>query len=64
MSWNFYKKGSEVSIKARSTPASLPFKGQVTKSTTEPLTIELHDYGHRIVKDRFLNSECLFKAGI
>ena len=29
-----YKKSSEVSIKARSTPASVSFKGQVSKHTT------------------------------
>ena len=32
--WNLHKKSSEVSIKTRSTPASLSFKGQATKHTT------------------------------
>ena len=31
---NLHKKGSEISIKTRSTPASLSFIGQVTKHTT------------------------------
>ena len=31
---NLYNKSSEVCIKTRSLPASLPFKGQVTKQTT------------------------------
>ena len=34
ISGNLHKKSCEVSIKARSTPASLSFKGQVTKHTT------------------------------
>ena len=34
ISRNLHKKSCEVSIKARSTPASLSFKGQVTKHTT------------------------------
>ena len=31
---NLHNKSSEVSIKTRSTPASLSFKGQATKHTT------------------------------
>ena len=31
---NLHKKRSEVSVKTRSTPASLSFKGQATKHTT------------------------------
>ena len=31
---NLHKKISEVSVKTKSTPASLPFKGQATKHTT------------------------------
>ena len=34
MSRNFHMKSSEVSIKTRSTPSSLSFKGQATKHTT------------------------------
>ena len=34
MSKNFHMKTSEVSIKTRSTPASLSFKGQATKQAT------------------------------
>jgi len=34
ISSNLHKKGSEVSIKTRSTPASLSYKGQGTKHTT------------------------------
>ena len=34
ISKNLHKKSSELSIKARSTPASLSFIGQVTKHTT------------------------------
>ena len=34
------KKSSEVSIKTRSTPASLSFKGQATKHTTVKSSIE------------------------
>ena len=34
VSRNLHKKSSEVSIKTRSTPASLSFKGQATKHTT------------------------------
>ena len=34
ISWNLHKKTSEVSIKTRSTLASLSFIGQVTKHTT------------------------------
>ena len=34
ISWNLHMKRSEVSIKTRSTPASLSFKGQGTKHTT------------------------------
>ena len=34
MSRNLHKKSSEVSIKTRSTPALLSFKGQATKGTT------------------------------
>ena len=36
---NFHKKGSEVSIKTRLTPASISFTGQVTKHTTVKWTI-------------------------
>ena len=41
ISKNLHKKGSEVSIKTRSTPASLSFIGQVTKHTTVKWTIAL-----------------------
>ena len=34
ISRNLYKKSCEVSIKAKSTPGSLSFKGQETKHTT------------------------------
>ena len=34
MTRNLHKKSSEVSIKTRSPPASLSFKGQATKHTT------------------------------
>ena len=34
ISSNLHKKGSEVSIKTRSTPASYSYKGQATKNTT------------------------------
>ena len=34
ISMNLHMKSSKVSIKTRSTPASLSFKGQVTKHTT------------------------------
>ena len=34
ISWNFHKKSSKVSLKTRSTAASLLFKGQATKCTT------------------------------
>ena len=34
ISKNLHNKSSKVSIKTRSTPASLSFKGQVTKHTT------------------------------
>ena len=40
ISKNLHKKGSEVSIKTRSTPASLSFIGQVTKHTTVKWTIK------------------------
>ena len=36
---NLHKKSGEVSIKTRSTPASLSFIGQVTKHTTVKWTI-------------------------
>ena len=39
ISKNLHKKGNEVSIKTRSTPASLSFTGQVTKDTTVKWTI-------------------------
>ena len=39
ISKNLHKKSSEVSIKTRSTPASLSFIGQVTKQTTVKWTI-------------------------
>jgi len=32
--FNLHNKSSEVCIKTRSPPASLPFKGQVTEQTT------------------------------
>ena len=39
---NLHMKSSEVSIKARSTPASLSFKGQATKHTTIKWSIQKH----------------------
>ena len=39
ISKDLHKKSSEVSIKTRSTPASLSFIGQVTKHTTVKWTI-------------------------
>ena len=41
ISRNLHKKSSELSIKTRSTPASLSFKGQATKHTTLKWSIEL-----------------------
>ena len=38
---NLHKKSSEVSIKAKSTPASLSLKGQETKNTTRKWSIKL-----------------------
>ena len=35
-------KGGEVSIKTRSTPASLSFKGQATKHTTVKWSVDKH----------------------
>ena len=49
MSKNLHKKGSEVSIKTRSTPASLSFIGQVTKHTTVKWTIG-HDIDYKGVE--------------
>ena len=44
---NLHKKGSEVSIKTRSPPASLSFKGQATKHTIVKWSIEhLSSYAH------------------
>ena len=40
ISRNLHKKSSEVSIKTRSPPASLSFKGQATKHTTVKWSIE------------------------
>ena len=40
ISLHLHKKSSEVSIKARSTPASLTIQGQVTKDTTVKWSIE------------------------
>ena len=40
ISRNLHKKSCEVSIKARSTPASLSFKGQVTKHRTVKWSIQ------------------------
>ena len=37
-SFHLHMKSSEVCIKTRSTPASLPIQGQVTKQTTGDLT--------------------------
>ena len=37
----FHDKSREVCIKARSTPASLPFKGQVTDKTTVKWSIQI-----------------------
>ena len=42
ISKNLHKKGTEVSIKTKSTPASLSFIGQVTKHTTVKWTIALN----------------------
>ena len=39
ISKNLHKEGTEVSIKTRSTPASLSFTGQVTKHITVKWTI-------------------------
>ena len=39
ISKNLHKKGNEVSIKTKSTPASLSLTGQVTKHTTVKWTI-------------------------
>ena len=41
ISRNLHKKGSEVSIKTRSLPASLSLKGQATKHTTVKWSILL-----------------------
>ena len=41
ISKNLHKKSSEISIKTRSTPASLSFIGQVTKHTTVKWTIAI-----------------------
>ena len=43
ISKNLHNKSSEVSIKTRSTPASLSFKGQVTKHTTVKGTITVKE---------------------
>ena len=40
-SFHLHEKNREVCIKARSTPASLPFRGQVTKPTTVKWSISL-----------------------
>ena len=40
ISRNLHKKSSKVSIKTRSTPASLSFKGQATKHTTVKWSIQ------------------------
>ena len=40
ISRNLHMKSSEVSIKTRSTPASLSFKGQATKHTTAKWSIQ------------------------
>ena len=51
ISKNLHKKGSEVSIKTRSTPASLSFKGQVTKHTTVKWTIGISNSNVDIYAD-------------
>ena len=51
ISKNLHKKGSEVSIKTRSTPASLSFKGQVTKHTTVKWTIGISNSNVDICAD-------------
>ena len=47
-------KSSEVSIKTRSTPASLTIQGQVTKDTTEkwPIVFIITDLGLLHYKDK------------
>ena len=44
ISRNLHKKSSEVSIKAKSTPDSLSFKGQETKDTTVKWSITHCNY--------------------
>ena len=49
---NLHKKSSDVSIKSRSTPASLSFKGQATKHTTVKFAVvcscflQNHNFGN------------------
>ena len=44
ISSNLHKKGSEVSIKTRSTPASYSYEGQATKYITVKWSIIYNDY--------------------
>ena len=57
ISKNLHKKGTEVSIETRSTPASLSFKGQVTKHTTVKWTIGISNSNVDIYSDDTTNWE-------
>ena len=48
ISRNLHMKSSKVSIKTRSTPASLSFKGQATKHTTVKWSIGSNDHNKNV----------------
>ena len=58
ISKNLHKKSSEVSIKTRSTPASVSFIGQVTKHTTVKWTINVQSVNMSSLN--FDSSACVF----
>ena len=58
ISKNLHKKSNDVSIKTRSTSASLSFIGQVTKHKTVKWTIERSD--HSVQLAGHLQKHCLF----
>ena len=56
-----HNKSSEVCIKTRSTPASLPFRGQVNKPTTVKWSIAMELSG---VQFNLMNTSVVLVAGI
>ena len=64
ISRNLHMKSSEVSIKTRSTPASLSFKGQATKHTTVKWSIVSKFQCHSLTQTIFEMTQLILKCHV